>query len=227
MESQQQVPPGIVAFVWNTGSTLILRFSGKEDYEIWARHFLNHNHPIHTILEGGHEWLASVCNRASGTRCPKCTLWQTSMEEIRLRCELRAVGFPVDEVHNVKLREEKYARHCDIVCSEWSLIVEFDGHYFHRSMAATNRDTAKTLKLVNEGWIVIRVRDGLSSLFNNDVCLPLGKDSVTRCKAVVRKAVELGFRPLHSNEYLNSNHPWGEEDAEMAILKSRWHYGKK
>ena len=33
--------------------------------------------------------------------CPQCTLWGTSVEEIRLRHELLAAGVPIDATHEV------------------------------------------------------------------------------------------------------------------------------
>lgn len=44
----------------------------------------------------GHEWQAMINNRTKARGCPRCILWGTSAEEIRLRHELLAAGVPIE-----------------------------------------------------------------------------------------------------------------------------------
>ena len=42
-----------------------------------------------------------INNRTKARGCPKCILWGTSAEEIRLRHELVAAGVPIEVEHKV------------------------------------------------------------------------------------------------------------------------------
>ncbi|WP_420063503.1 zinc-ribbon domain-containing protein, partial [Mycobacteroides chelonae] len=71
----------------------------------------------------GHSWQASAVAaiKSSIAGCPNCLQWGTSADEIRLRCELEAAGFPIDNSE----RPEKYPNgrniQCDMVCPNWKL----------------------------------------------------------------------------------------------------------
>lgn len=167
----------------------------------------------------GHEWIAYIGNRTRGHGCPECACYATSMEEIRLRCELAAVGLPIDETRKIRLPGRLYD--CDIVCSDWKLIIEFDGNWYHNEARTIKRDITKTVALTGAGWTVIRVRDGLPMLFENDVSTPLRATALDRAKAVIRKAAALGFQTPQYDEYLASDHPLGEDAARVIIGRER------
>lgn len=177
------------------------------------------NKPRHWKCVVGHTWSAPPSARARGYGCPQCALSRTSIEEIRLRAELIAAGIPVDTDGTVSIpgRTRKY--HCDIVCSDWKLIVEFDSERFHRGKASIARDTTKTNALTDAGWTVIRLRDGLAALFDNDIELPRLQSPLVRAQSVLRKAFQLGFHATNYAEYLRATEPWGTAAANEAIRR--------
>lgn len=168
----------------------------------------------------GHTWQATPAERVRGYGCSQCGLSRTSIEEIRLRSELIAAGLPIDVEStwvNIPGRRRRY--HCDMVCPDWKLIIEFDSEWFHRSRQSITRDTTKTLALTNAGWTVIRVRDGLKPLFDNDIALPAQQTPLVRAKAVLRKAAELGFHATRYDDYLATDQPWGAAAASEALKR--------
>lgn len=167
----------------------------------------------------GHSWQSSVVavatSRAAG--CPDCTQWGTSGDEIRLKCELEAAGFPIDN----SVAPEPYPNgrpvQCDIICPNWKLIIEFDGWYYHQRAGSAERDRRKTQHLKKKGWQVVRVREGLPLLASSDVRVEVRTPLVDRAKAVIRKAVELGFSAPGFERYLQQSKPMNTRAAEAKI----------
>jgi hypothetical protein len=162
--------------------------------------------------EYGHEWQAFINNRAQAPGCPKCTLWGTSVEEIRLRHELIAAGVPVDETHQVCAATGKLLN-CDIVSSAWNIVIEFDGNRFHRLPASRGKDQRKSRLLAESGWTVIRVREYLAPIGDHDVVVPLFSDELIRAKAVLKRLRELGHVPAKYEEYMKAVSPQGSSGA--------------
>lgn len=173
----------------------------------------------------GHTWPATPGNRThvtSPTGCPDCTIYRTSVEEIRLRCELMAAGFPVDvTATRIKIPDLNLTLMCDIVCPAWELIVEFDGYRYHRRPNALRTDQKKTAALTAAGWTVIRVREALPLVSAADVWVALRSSELTRAKAVLSKAHTLGFIAPYHDRYQQSVEPWARAAAHAEIERLR------
>lgn len=109
----------------------------------------------------GHEWEATISNRARGTGCPKCAP-NTSHNEITLLCELRSI---FEEVQWHKKIDGKEA---DIFISDYRIAVEYDGYHWHKDK--TELDLQKTQTFSNLGITTFRVREeGLPALSKRDI----------------------------------------------------------
>jgi hypothetical protein len=163
--------------------------------------------------EYGHEWQAFINNRVRAPGCPKCILWGTSVEEIRLRHELNAAGVPIDETGDIRTVTGKLLR-CDIVSSAWKVVIEFDGNRFHRLPASRVKDQRKSRVLTESGWTVIRVREELAPIGDHDVVVPLFSDELTRAKAVLKRLRELGYVAAAYEEYMKAVLPQASSLAD-------------
>lgn len=120
-----------------------------------------------------HVWEAPVTGRTfSATGCPHCPrLGTTSAVEIRLRDALRAALAGSAEIEAgeatvpVAHGRRAYSR-VDVLAQLQDgreLVVEYDGSYWHQDKLESDR--AKTLALLNAGYLVVRVREkGLEPL---------------------------------------------------------------
>ncbi|MEC8970327.1 MAG: DUF559 domain-containing protein, partial [Actinomycetota bacterium] len=116
-----------------------------------------------------------------------------------------------------KLRLGSRLRDVDIVLDELRLAVEFDGAYWHRNKA--DEDLAKTQKLEEAGWKVIRVRERpLESIHENDVMVAPLASAKDVADLVLVKIVEVtGTEIPGLDEYLASDRPRREAEALAAI----------
>lgn len=173
------------------------------------------------LCAGGHEWQAMINNRTKARGCPKCILWGTSAEEIRLRHELVAAGVPIEVEHTVIYPPQGRPLHCDMVVPSWNLVIEFDGHRFHKTSHGHEKDRRKTTALEDTGWTVIRVREGLDPIGSHDVVVPKFSSEVERAKAVISKLEHLGRRVTHHDPYLATSTAWGAAAAAAEIQRPR------
>jgi rubrerythrin len=166
------------------------------------------------LCERGHEWQAMINNRTKARGCPKCILWGTSVEEIRLRHELVAAGVPIEVEHTVIYPLTGRPLNCDMVVPAWNVVIEFDGNRFHKTPEGMAKDLRKTAALREAGWTVIRVREDLEPIGEHDVVVPLFSTATVRTKAVLTKLDELGFKAARHDAYLATDGPWAAEAAE-------------
>jgi len=181
----------------------------------------NSGQTVWWLCDRRHEWQAMINNRRKARGCPKCTLWGTSVEEIRLRHELLAAGVPIDPDHEVIHEASGRGLQCDMVCSAWGLVIEFDGNRFHRLPDSFRKDERKTRLLEEQDWTVIRVRDGLPAIGKHDVVVPLNASVVVRAKAVLMTLRGLGFNVAEHDNYLKTEESWGSSDASTYIKRRR------
>jgi hypothetical protein len=115
----------------------------------------------------GHEWESTISNRATGQNCPYCSP-QTSHNEIRLFCELKAL-FDV-----VSWRKRISGFECDVFIPLYGIAVEYDGAHWHASKS--EQDLAKNQSLQSMGVETIRVREhDLPRISPHDVIMSAGR----------------------------------------------------
>jgi hypothetical protein len=107
----------------------------------------------------GHEWQATVKNRANGSGCPYCST-QTSDLEIRILCELKTI-FP-----NILWRGRIEGIECDVYLPRKKLGIEVDGYFWHKEKIS--EDKKKNDKLKKLGIILIRLREKNLPLISED-----------------------------------------------------------
>ncbi|ULP49235.1 zinc-ribbon domain-containing protein [Mycolicibacter virginiensis] len=181
----------------------------------------NSGQTVWWLCDRRHEWQAMINNRRKARGCPKCTLWGTSVEEIRMRHELLAAGVPIDPNHEVIHEASGRVLQCDMVCSTWNVVIEFDGNRFHKLPDSFEKDGRKTRLLEEQGWTVIRVREDLPAIGQHDVVVALNSSEVTRAKAVLTKLRSLDFNVAEYDSYLTTDGPWGSSDASAYIKRRR------
>lgn len=169
----------------------------------------------------GHEWQAMINNRTKARGCPKCILWGTSAEEIRLRHELFAAGVPIEVERAIIYPQQGRPLNCDMVVPAWNVVIEFDGNRFHKTASGHEKDRRKTAALEDAGWTVIRVREDLEPISDRDVVVPKFSSEVERAKAVLGRLDQLGHSATHNDEYLNTDKPWAAAAAETEIRRPR------
>lgn len=105
----------------------------------------------------GHSWRTTVNSRVGqGTGCPQCgAVTRRSRAEILLQHELGHV-LPAKVTGDEEVRTRRGAWRVDVVCRTMNVAVEYDGCYWHKDKV--ERDTEATRALVDDGWIVVRVR---------------------------------------------------------------------
>jgi hypothetical protein len=169
----------------------------------------------------GHEWQAMINNRTKARGCPKCILWGTSAEEIRLRHELTVAGVPIEVEHTVIHPPKGRPLNCDMVIPAWNVAIEFDGNRFHKTPAGHDKDRRKTAALTAAGWTVIRIREELEPIGPWDVVVPKFSSEVVRAKAVLVKLDQLGHRAARHDDYLATDTAWATTAADAEIQRPR------
>ena len=167
----------------------------------------------------GHSWQAMIQQPRQSAGCPQCTLWGTSVEEIRLRHELQAAGVPIDPAHEAIQTAAGKRLLCDMICPAWKVVIEFDGNYFHRQPGSLEKDKRKTRLLTELGWTVIRVREAIPTTGEHDVLVPAFSSELLRAKATLEKLNALGFTASHYDRYLTAQSPWATKEADAEVKR--------
>lgn len=147
-----------------------------------------------------HEWESAIYNRTIGNGCPYCSIAPRSRQEIDLAFELLLfLNFDIDD-HKETIDGQIYD--CDIIIRAHSLIVEFDGAYWHKDKR--EGDLAKTNVLSKNGWNVVRVREHpLPHISPADVSVPIDASMKRAADAVLTKIQNILGEPLKGlNDYL-------------------------
>jgi very-short-patch-repair endonuclease len=119
--------------------------------------------------------------------CPFCWLGLRSRQEIELAFELKLFfDFDIDDREAIV---DGHIEHCDIILRQHRLILEFDGHYWHKDKVL--RDKEKTNILISDGWKVIRAREKpLQAISCNDVLVSVTKSMKAAAYVVLLKIQE-------------------------------------
>ena len=184
-----------------------------------------------------HAWLAVVGSRTtSGAGCPDCSVVPRSMVEIRVAYELATLT-PLDP-HDHRVEAGRRVLDCDMVVRDHSLVIEYDGNYWHRRRAG--RDSRKAKRLNEAGWRVIRIREQpLEPITELDVRVPLGSspksivdllilgswssDSSPRrmpgpiCRGPISRLVNGHWKPYEPSKRKDRRSPCPLLDAVLAI----------
>jgi len=103
-----------------------------------------------------HEWLTTPHSRLSmESNCPLCYLAPRSLMEILIAFELKQF-FDINlDNHKIVINNKNYD--VDIIIENLSVIIEYDGKYWHKDKFES--DCNKTKLLTAAGWFVIRIRE--------------------------------------------------------------------
>ncbi|WP_285567881.1 Helicase associated domain protein [Streptomyces sp. RTGN2] len=169
-------------------------------------------------------WEAVVNNRSGGFRkrygtgCPTCRLRQTSAQELRLKAELStvlAIDADRDAVHSGRVERVDMVIDADGL----RMVLEFDGSYFHGNEQSARRDSEKSRRLRESGWIVVRIREAPLDLLDPayDVRVGFLAEPETAAADVLDHLVVLGLlNSAAAEQYRALDAPQAQETA------SRW-----
>jgi hypothetical protein len=136
-----------------------------------------------------------------------------------LRHELLAVGVPIDATHEVIHAATAKVLQCDMICSAWRVVIEFDGNRFHKQPSRMRKDERKTWALTETGWTVIRVHEALPTVGEHDVVVPLFSSELVRAKAKLEKLHSIGFTAIHYGRHLATEAPWATMEADAEVKR--------
>lgn len=179
-------------------------------------------HWICPINPEKHTWPATVLNRVlGGTGCRECNLPGTSAQEIRLAAELGVVLDVDFDLHTI--RTTKLER-VDIYIPSLSLILEFDGSYWHESTEEADAEKSHRLQTVVNH--VVRIREHPLERLDpvHDVVIPFRAAPEEAAGIVLDHLVGLAIVPLAAaEEYRRLPGPRAADRAEkiLADLRTR------
>jgi uncharacterized protein YndB with AHSA1/START domain len=178
-------------------------------------------HWICPINPEEHTWPAKVLNRTlNGTGCHDGNLPGTSAQEIRLAAELSTVLNVDFDRHTIQT--EKRMERVDIYIPSLSLILEFDGSYWHESTEDADEEKARRLRMVVKH--VVRVREHPMQCLDpvHDVVVPFQAPPETAAAIVLEHLVKLDVIPrVKVQEYLRLPGPRAADRAEQILAESR------
>lgn len=170
-------------------------------------------------------WEAVVNNRTGGFRerygtgCPACRLCKTSVQELRLKAELSTVlsiDVDRDAVHSGRVERVDMVVDADGL----RLVLEFDGSYFHGTEESGRRDSAKTRRLREAGWTVVRIREAPLDLLDPTYDVRVGFLAEPEAAAADILDHLVGLRlldPAAAERYRALDTPQAEETARRWI----------
>jgi len=108
----------------------------KDGYILKTACYENCNQKLHLICPNGHDYFVTWDNwNHSGSRCPKCKKWGTSVQELEIVKFIKDVGFEVLE-HD---RSLIHPYELDIVIPAKKIAIEYCGLYWHSELAGKVR----------------------------------------------------------------------------------------
>jgi len=118
------------------------------------------------LCKNGHSWKALISSRTDPIEprgCPFCRVGkQISFLELRVFIELKKI-FP-----NTTPKEKSLGCECDVFIPEFNLVIEIDGHYWHKDRE--KEDIKKTETVRSNGRDIIHIREyPLNLLTKNDI----------------------------------------------------------
>jgi len=168
----------------------------------------------------GHEWRAKIAPRAVGIGCPQCSIIGVAEREVRLAHDLEAAGLPVCHNHPRITVGGRRPVQADIVAPAITLVIEYDGSYYHVDKA--DKDRKQTAELNKAGWTVLRVREApLPFLGGNEVAVSATEPIKAVAAKVLKKLDRMGYQIMRLSEYLADPELWAERPANLALNKLR------
>ncbi|WP_380282487.1 Helicase associated domain protein [Kitasatospora purpeofusca] len=170
-------------------------------------------------------WEAVVNNRTGGFRkrygtgCPTCRMRRTSVQELRLKAELSTV-LPIDidrdAVHSNRVERVDMVVEADGL----RLVLEFDGSYFHGTEQSCRTDSAKSRRLREAGWTVVRIREAPLDLLDPTYDVQVGflaEPEAAAADILDHLVVLRLLEPAAAERYRALDAPQAEETARRWI----------
>jgi hypothetical protein len=113
--------------------------------------------------DAGHVWRAPLSSRSIGAECPECS--EAGKSRVELDHHAGAVGVMGNARSGVDLRHEAFTTRLSwttdisVSVNGYTLVIEYDGAYWHSAAAKVLVDERKSLDLLSAGCLVVRLRE--------------------------------------------------------------------
>ena len=209
----------ILAKEWNYGKNGELKpeaFTANSGKKVWWK------------CSKGHEWQATIYNRANGRGCPICNSERTtSFPEYALVYYLEKYGLEV--IHSYR----KLGYELDVYIPSLETAIEYDGGYWHHD--SESKDIDKNRKCHNDGITLYRIREELQPLNDYSIDLCIAKKQVELQGAISTVLSQILGRDIDINlerdfiaieslrEYTEKEQSLLSKNAQLA---AEWNYEK-
>ncbi|WP_435097160.1 zinc-ribbon domain-containing protein [Candidatus Pelagibacter bacterium nBUS_27] len=123
--------------------------------------------PFHWTCSRNHNWATTVRHRTvSKSNCPFCDM-ASSLPELRIYSELSFF------FNNIRHRYKILKAEADIYIENLNTIIEYDGGYYHKKRF--EKDKEKTKLFLENGYNLIRLREGELEPIENSIIFPKDK----------------------------------------------------
>ena len=102
------------------------------------------------ICDKGHEWKATISDRARGNECPRCQYSGTSKPE-------QGIVYYLSQCCRVESRVSINKKEVDVYLPEYGIGVEYDGRYYHQN--ANTKEKNKDLEVSKAGVNLFHIKE--------------------------------------------------------------------
>jgi hypothetical protein len=188
------------------------------------------NAPVWWRCPAGHApWSAQVAHVFAGRQgCPRCRKrTNISRQETELFAELQHVLTGGEQQYPLRTPHARFRLDMVFPAAQGrTVVVEFDGSYWHRDSAERDRLKAEAIEQHQSQWTVVRVREEpLRPTRPNDVTVPLLADPFTTASIVIDHLMPLMPWPAETRArartYVTGGRRLGQDLAEKLIAERR------
>lgn len=168
-----------------------------------------------------HAWDATGANRTRDRGCPWCKDHHRGALEFCLAYEFQTLIDGIDlSADKVRVGPRQLLA-VDLLLPAERVAIEVDGHYRHADRE--EQDAAKSKRLRDAGWRVLRVREHpLGALSEHDVVVPQDSGVKITTDAVLRRLHDLGWAcPDGLDAYLAEPGPRRQDEALADLRRQR------
>jgi len=131
----------------------------------------------------GHDWEASVSDRASGRGCPRCVNERfTSFPE-------QALMYYLSKSTKAENKKRVQGKEIDVFLSELGVGIEYNGHYYHRNKGKTDQE--KVAFFQKNGIEIITISEEESAEAENGKILYKYQDGYANFESIIRQIFDL------------------------------------
>ena len=110
-----------------------------------------------------HVWQSPLASRSNGSECPECKVMGKSKVELAHHAAAMSVFTGVRSGTTLRSanfsRRKSWSADISLIFNEMTVVIEYDGAYWHMPPAKVLVDTSKSEDLLAAGYVVVRLRE--------------------------------------------------------------------